>query len=183
MRLTRLVVPALLPLLALVGCSSSSSGVTTTPDAPAGDTGSSGSDSSIDSASDPDTGSSTDTGSGSDTGSGTDTGSSADSGPCSSPAGCPASNVCCGTIPITGGTPPACTTGTISIVCAPASSCATSLGSTCTGTQKVRLCTKNADCTESTDNLCCTFGGGSAGGTLSFCANTLIAVFGSGKCM
>lgn len=102
---------------------------------------------------------------------------------CSSPAGCTTSgDVCCGTIPITGGTAPNCTTGTIVTVCKAATSCKTSLGSTCTGVQTVRLCTSNADCTESADKNCCTFGSDD-GGTLSFCANGLIGAFGGGKCM
>jgi hypothetical protein len=101
---------------------------------------------------------------------------------CMSPAGCTGTDVCCGTIPITGGSVPNCTTGPISTVCAAASGCATKLGASCSGTQTVRLCTKNADCTESGDTSCCSFGDAD-GGALSFCANGLIGALGGGTCM
>jgi hypothetical protein len=93
------------------------------------------------------------------------------------------SDVCCGTIPVTGGTAPNCTTGTIVTDCKAGSACATSLptSAVCTGTQTVRLCTTNADCKEANYSKCCTFGDVDAGG-ISFCANNLIGLFGSGKC-
>jgi hypothetical protein len=173
MRHTWMVLPLVLSLGAFEACSSSSSGTT------GGGTGS-------------DAGG---TGSGSDGGSGnggnTDAGSGGNpdvdgggvvTGACSSPAGCMNGDVCCGTIPITGGTAPNCTTGTITTVCKAATGCKTNLGSTCTGVQTVRLCTTNTDCAESADNKCCTFGSDD-GGTLSFCANGLIGAFGGGKCM
>jgi len=105
-----------------------------------------------------------------------------DAGPCNLPSDCPTNDVCCGTIPITGGTVPNCTTGNISTACSARSACKTSLGTTCSGTQTVRLCSTNTDCTESGDMQCCTFGGTDGGG-LSFCANAFIAAFGGGVCM
>jgi hypothetical protein len=139
--------------------------------------------------SEPDAGDNADATAG-DTGATDSASSSTDGGPkhdsgttssCTSPAGCPAKDVCCGTIPITGGTVPNCTTGTITTVCTAASACTTSLGAACSGTQTVRLCTTKADCTETADNLCCTFGDPDSG-SLSFCANGFVAAFGGGKC-
>lgn len=113
---------------------------------------------------------------------------SADAGPgtkpsCMSPADCSGgTGVCCGTIPITGGTVPNCTTGGVMTKCTAESACATTLGTSCSGTQTVRLCASNSDCMgESNYNQCCTFSGGD-GGSLSFCANSLIATFGGGSC-
>jgi hypothetical protein len=76
---------------------------------------------------------------------------------------------------------PNCTYGNVSVACTPDAKCPTTLGSTCTGTQKVRLCQANGDCTEPGANKCCTFAEG--GGSLNFCANGIIAGFGGGKCM
>lgn len=156
-RFTFLVIPVVLPLLALPACSSSSSDADAgSPDgATAGDTGSPQGDAAPK----------------------TDAAPTA----CTVPAECPASDVCCETIPLTGGSIPNCTTGTVSAVCAAPAACATALGTGCTGTQTVRLCTKNADCTEKGDNQCCTFG--SDAGAQAFCANGLVAAFGGGKCM
>lgn len=156
MRFTFLV-PVVLPLLALAACSSSSTDV---------DAGS------------PD-GATADAAPKADAGS--DSASSADAGPCTVPAECPPSNVCCETIPLTGGSIPNCTTGTVTSACKAPGACATSLGTGCSGTQTVRLCTKNADCTEPGDNLCCTFGDDA--GAQTFCANGFVAGFGGGKCM
>jgi hypothetical protein len=160
MRLALLLVPfALISAAAFAACSSSSS-----------NTGSSGG------------GGNTDGGTGS---SGGDAGASTGGNTgvtCQEPTDCTGGDVCCGTIPITGGTAPNCTSGMITSVCQPPSHCITQLGSTCMGTQTVRICTSNADCAEKGANLCCTFGGDD-GGSLTFCANGLIAGFGGGKCM
>lgn len=75
---------------------------------------------------------------------------------------------------------PNCTTGTINVKCAAATDCKTSLGSSCTGTQTVRPCKTNGDCTEPNDDKCCTFGGTDGG--ISFCASALVGAFGGGKC-
>lgn len=165
MRVTWLLVAAVPPLVALGACSSKSSGSGDDADASADSAGSS-------------------SGSGSSScgsGSGSSSGSS-----CASPSDCPSSDVCCGKIPITGGTAPNCTTNPITISCAPACACGTQLGTTCSGTQTVRLCKTNMDCTEPGASHCCTFGGGgdagSDGGTLSFCANAFVGAFGGGTC-
>jgi hypothetical protein len=102
---------------------------------------------------------------------------------CSGPKECSTSaDVCCGTIPVTGGKVPNCTTGTVTVVCKAAAQCPTQLGgATCSGTQIVRLCEKPADCTETGAPKCCTFSEGS--GSLSFCANGIVAAIGGGVCM
>jgi hypothetical protein len=158
MRLAVLAPFALFPLVAFAACSSSSSATSN-----GGGTGEGG----------------TGTGSGGDASDNTggNTGAS-----CEKPTDCTGGDVCCGTIPITGGTAPNCTSGMITSVCQPPSHCITQLGSTCMGTQTVRICTTNADCLEKGANLCCTFSGDD-GGSLTFCANGLIAGFGGGKCM
>jgi hypothetical protein len=53
----------------------------------------------------------------------------------------------------------------------------------CTGTKKVTLCTVDGDCTNAGTgyNLCCTFGS-DGGGSLSFCANDVVASGGGGTC-
>ncbi len=173
MRVVALLVPAALSLVAAGACSSKSSGSSEND-----------SDASAD-------GTSSSSG-GSGSSSGCDTGSSSGPSSCQSPSDCPSSDVCCGKIPITGGTAPNCTTNPITISCAAACACATQLGTTCSGTQTVRLCQTNMDCTEPGASHCCTFGGGGdagadgggdgGGGTLSFCANAFVGAFGGGTC-
>jgi hypothetical protein len=110
------------------------------------------------------------------------TAADAGTGACTSPAGCSgATPVCCGTIVVTGGTVPNCTTDPPKVACTSAASCATQLGTTCSGTQTVRLCAMPADCTEATANKCCTFK--RDGGSLSFCASALVAGIAGGTCM
>jgi hypothetical protein len=100
---------------------------------------------------------------------------------CMDPSTCAsAMPVCCGTIPLTGGTIPNCTQGQISSACDTSAHCPTNIGLSCTGTQTVRLCKTSADCTEPSYNMCCTFG--QSGGSLSFCANGVIAGGGGGTC-
>jgi hypothetical protein len=173
MRFTWLVVPAVLSLAGFAACSSS----TATTDGPG--TGADASTSVPPGTPGKDSGAVLP---GADAG--TDSSAAVDSAApaaCTAPSGCMATEVCCGTIPITGGTVPNCTTGGVSTVCAAPSACATKLGTSCSGTQTVRLCTKNADCAESADGSCCTFGDAD-GGSLSFCANALVGAFGGGKC-
>lgn len=165
----RSLVFAVVALLGLLGCSSGTS-------SPGGHTDAAASDS----VSEGDTGAATDATSSPATDAPVDVGSGK---PCNLPSDCSGGEVCCGRIPITGGTVPNCTTGAIVTRCVDPSACTTALGSSCSGTQTVRLCAANADCTESTDNQCCTFGGSGDAGALSFCANSLVAAFGGGKCM
>jgi hypothetical protein len=122
----------------------------------------------------------------SDSGSGSSSGGDSSSGggtPCKEPTDCTSGDVCCGTIPITGGTVPNCTTSPIELSCAAPGNCKTNLsGFTCMGTKTVRICQTNADCTETGAPKCCTFGGGDAGGGLTFCANDIVAGAGGGTC-
>ncbi len=196
-------VPVLACVIALGGCSSSSSSPGGDADAATGSDASSGSSSggSSGSSSGGSSGGSSGSGSGGgsgagsgsgsggvDGGSGSGSGSSSGGGSggatCSSPAGCSSSDVCCGTIPVTGGSVPNCNTGSIQIACAAGTGCKTNLRSlfSCSGTKTVRLCTKNADCTESGFTNCCTFSGGSDAGSLSFCANPTVGLAGGGMC-
>jgi hypothetical protein len=183
MRIALLLAPlAIVPVLAFAACSSSSStdGTTSSTDAGSGsgkDAGSSGGGNKSDGGGGG--GGGTDAG----TGGGGDDSGGGTTPTCDKPSDCSGSgDVCCGTIPITGGSVPNCTTDPIMIACTPGSMCKTSLGMSCSGTQIVRLCTANSDCTESGANQCCTFSGGD-GGSLSFCTNGLISAFGGGKCM
>lgn len=160
------VAPVFVSLVAFTACGSSSS--------------SSGTGGNGDGGPRSDGGPATDSGgsSGGDSGS-----SSGGSTPCSLPKDCPSGDVCCGTIPITGGTVPNCTTQPIETSCANPNNCKTNLsGLTCMGTKTVRTCSTNADCTETGAPLCCTFGGGDAGGSLTFCANEIVAGAGGGTC-
>jgi len=95
---------------------------------------------------------------------------------------CPGQS-CCATIPITGGTVPNCTSGTLTAVCKPAASCPTHLGSlSCSGSEQVQLCISASDCTNAGagNTLCCTFTNDA--GALSFCASQLIGNLGGGTC-
>lgn len=123
--------------------------------------------------------------SGSSSGGGSSSGSTADDAgfACASTSDCGGGGqVCCGTIPLTGGSPPNCTSGGVTVSCTSGSSCPTTLGSSCSGQQIVRLCRQNSDCTESSYGQCCTFPGQN-GASLSFCANSLIATFANATCM
>ncbi len=132
-------------------------------------------------------GSSSGSGSGSSSGSGGGSGSSSgamDAGfACASPSDCGGSGqVCCGNIMLTGGSPPSCNSGGVTVMCTAGQSCPTTLGSSCTGTEVIRLCKQNTDCTEGNYGQCCTFPGMN-GQSLSFCANSLIASFANATCM
>jgi len=118
----------------------------------------------------------TDSGGKSDTGT-ADTGTppAGDGGTaCTDPSACTAdAPVCCGSIPITGGTAPNCTTGTLSSSCATTTACPTKLSFACTGAEQVHLCAANADCSEASYPLCCNFG--SSASPLFFCTSDAIA--------
>jgi len=109
---------------------------------------------------------------------------------CQKPADCTGdagANVCCADIPVNGGTPPACKIVGISTSCTTGAACPTNITaqSTCNGTDQVRACATNADCTEAQYNKCCTFKlGGDAGGDggVSFCLNNQLAQLGGGTC-
>jgi len=61
----------------------------------------------------------------------------------------------------------------------------TDLGTSCTkgSTEVVQLCAQTADCANNNtgSDKCCTFT--QDGGSLSFCADSLIATLGGGTCM
>jgi hypothetical protein len=104
---------------------------------------------------------------------------------CSSPSDCTTAgsgDVCCAHIPVTGGTVPNCTTGALTVACSAAAQCPTQLGQiTCSGTEVVRLCSQAADCTETGAPKCCTFTQGT--GSISFCANAIVAAVAKATCM
>jgi hypothetical protein len=101
---------------------------------------------------------------------------------CLSPADCDGGNVCCGDIALSG-TVQNCTFSSVTTDCKSANSCPTSVlaSISCTGTDQVRLCTQNADCTEQQYNKCCTVKQGDAGG-VSICLNTQLAGQVGGTC-
>jgi hypothetical protein len=86
--------------------------------------------------------------------------------------------VCCGTI-VTNGDPQNCNFTGVSTACSAPSGCATSVSFSC-GTDTVRLCTSNTECTEQTYNKCCSVAQGDA--SIHFCANTIIANAAGGSC-
>ena len=167
--LTVAVLPAVVGSLLLAACSSNSGSSAGTGDASTSDDSGTGHEGGAD-------------GGGSIDGSKSDSSTAEAGAACVSPAGCNgATPVCCGTIKITGGTVPNCTTDPPVVACAAAASCATMLGTTCTGTQTVRLCAAAADCTETAANKCCTFT--QDGGSLSFCSNAFVAGIAGGTCL
>ncbi len=101
---------------------------------------------------------------------------------CSGSADCPnATPVCCDRITLNGGTIPNCSTSAVKTDCETSQMCATQLNATCSGSQVVRLCRANSDCTEPSYNQCCAFTSG--GSTIHFCATSGLATLGGGTCM
>jgi hypothetical protein len=101
---------------------------------------------------------------------------------CSASSECPnATPVCCSRISLVGGTVPNCTPGAVKTDCETSMACPTTLSASCTGSQVVRLCKANSDCTEATNNQCCKFTSG--GAVIHFCANSTLAGLGGGTCM
>jgi hypothetical protein len=99
---------------------------------------------------------------------------------CTNPTQCDAgAALCCGTIVLSGGSPPACDVSSITTTCA--AQCATMLPFSCTGTDTVRLCNQNTDCTEQGYDKCCTFQTG--GQSVTFCANQGIATSAGATCL
>jgi hypothetical protein len=85
------------------------------------------------------------------------------------------------------GSVPNCASDPVVVNCTASASCATHLPTnplTCPkGTETVRLCKTNSDCTEAGYTLCCNFGGGGdAGGSLQFCANNIIGLAAGATC-
>jgi hypothetical protein len=94
--------------------------------------------------------------------------------------------VCCGTVQ-TSGTFPSCSFDQASTACAGPSTCPTTIGTSSCGTDKVRLCESDTECTENTGNplssytKCCSTAFGDAGMRVHFCGNTTIASISGGK--
>ncbi len=101
---------------------------------------------------------------------------------CLAPSDCDAGDVCCGDLTLTG-TQQNCKISSATTSCKTSQACPTNVTGqvTCTGTDQVRLCTQNTDCTEVNNNKCCTFKQGDAG--VSFCLNQQEANLGGGTCL
>ena len=95
---------------------------------------------------------------------------------CDGPEDCPSgsASVCCATLKVGAGTPPACPFEDGAASCA--ATCPTKIPTSCPGEGKAKLCHTKSDCAGDTSNPeCCTFSGG--GGTATFCVPTTIAGF------
>jgi hypothetical protein len=139
------------------------------------------------------TGTGTGSGSGSGTGADAGTGSGSGSGtggdggfPCDTPGQCTGGNICCGRIPITGGSIPNCTQSGITVDCESQTACPSNVAFSCTAgsTEVVHLCQSAADCASEPNGYteCCMFGEAGQAGTIQFCATSLIALGGT-NCM
>jgi hypothetical protein len=100
---------------------------------------------------------------------------------CDGPGDCaatPSTPACCGTyVPDGTGSFPSCGITSISATCMAASSCPSTISTTCTATTQVTLCDVASDCTDPTYSQCCTFTSGSA--SLTFCVDSQLAAFGT----
>jgi hypothetical protein len=103
---------------------------------------------------------------------------------CDGPDECaatPSTPVCCGVyVPSGAGTFPRCDLQSIGTSCTSMASCTTSIPYNCTSTKTVQLCHTASDCHDSNNNLCCSFGSGSA--ALTFCTDQTTANLGSATC-
>jgi hypothetical protein len=86
---------------------------------------------------------------------------------------------CCGTINTTGSFP-TCSFASATTACEAPSACPTTFDTMGCGSDTVRLCTVNGDCTENTYNKCCSFKYQDA--SVHFCANQGIASIAGGTC-
>jgi hypothetical protein len=92
-----------------------------------------------------------------------------------------ATPVCCGVYAGDGtGTYPQCGIATLGTSCTSAAGCPTHLESSCTDTTKVQICHVTAECTDQTNNMCCTFQSGTT--TLSFCIDSFTASVAHATC-
>jgi hypothetical protein len=115
---------------------------------------------------------------------------------CVAPASCPTADqitcdgpdecggntpVCCGTEAGNGVGPyPKCGVKSLSTLCTSMANCTTHLEQNCNDTSKVILCHVKSDCTDATNDHCCTFGSASA--SLTFCIDATTAALGSAAC-
>ena len=86
---------------------------------------------------------------------------------------------CCGTETSTG-SGSNCTPGTLGSACSSAASCPTHLASGCPSTTTVVFCHDSPDCTDPTDNKCCTFTSGNV--ALTFCTDATTATIAGATC-
>jgi hypothetical protein len=95
---------------------------------------------------------------------------------CDGPEDCSGgtAKICCATLKVGAGTPPACPFESGAASCA--ADCPTRIPTSCPGEGKARLCHTKSDCAGDASNPeCCTFSGG--GGTATFCVSSVIAGF------
>jgi hypothetical protein len=101
-------------------------------------------------------------------------------GACSSPADCPGNVVCCETVKSTGSSS-SCTLDADTVACVSTSTCPTTVVPTC-GTDILRRCTANADCTEPSYPRCCTIPAGDAS-SREICLTQQLASLVGGTCL
>jgi hypothetical protein len=101
---------------------------------------------------------------------------------CDGPGTCGGSTpVCCGVdVPDGTGSFPQCGVASLGTSCTTSAACPTHLANSCTDTTKVQLCKVKADCTDATNNKCCTFASGAA--SLTFCIDGTTASLGGATC-
>jgi hypothetical protein len=102
---------------------------------------------------------------------------------CDAPDDCTggAGQVCCGVYVADGtGSFPQCGITSLGTSCTAKAACPTHIAQSCNDTSKVQLCQAASDCTDATNNKCCTFQSGAA--ALTFCIDATTAALGGGTC-
>ena len=100
---------------------------------------------------------------------------------CDGPEDCMGGQICCGTYAPDGtGNPPQCGVASLGTACNASASCPTHLANSCSQTSTVTLCHHRAECTDATNNRCCTFTSGAA--ALTFCIDATTANLGGATC-
>jgi hypothetical protein len=100
---------------------------------------------------------------------------------CMSPADCKNMQICCATVVLGNGNFPNCMVNNVSVACANAQSCPTTLPLMCNTTGKFRPCKMTSDCKENQYPKCCTFSYMMT--SYQVCANDQIAQALGGSCM
>jgi hypothetical protein len=93
--------------------------------------------------------------------------------------------VCCATLTF-GTFGPTCLLDEVSSTCTTEAACPTSLQPFCGGSERVRMCDQNADCTESAYDKCCTFqipGRPNSPTSMVFCASQSMAEAADASCL
>jgi len=96
---------------------------------------------------------------------------------CTDPSTCDG-GFCCADLVLGAGKAPACPLNSLASACKGA--CKTQLAFTCSTTETVRFCAKNADCSEAANPMCCEFQQGQQ--KVTFCASNAVAQFAT-KCL